>query len=139
MQFIDANIFIRHLTRDDPEKAQACFELFQKAQRNEIALTTSESVITEVVYVLSSRRLYNLSHQEVRALLYPLLSLKGLKLIHRTMYLRALDLYAAHPIDFEDALIVAQMGRQRITDIYSYDRSYDRDFDSVAGIMRLEP
>lgn len=135
MQFIDANIFIRHLTRDDPEKARACFELFQRAQRNEIALITSESVIAEVVYVLSSKRLYNLSHQEVRALLYPLLSLKGLKLIHRTMYLRALDLYAAHSIDFEDALIVAQMERQRITDIYSYDQ----DFGSVAGITRLEP
>jgi predicted nucleic acid-binding protein len=51
------------------------------------------------------------------------------------MYLRALDLYAAHSIDFEDALIVAQMERQRITDIYSYDQ----DFGSVAGITRLEP
>lgn len=57
MQFIDANVFIRHLTRDDPEKAQACFELFQKAGQREITLTTSESVIAEVVYVLSSKQL----------------------------------------------------------------------------------
>ena len=135
MQFVDANIFIRYLTRDDPEKAQACFELFQKAQRNEIALTTSESVIAEIVYVLSSKQLYNLSHQEVRALLYPLLSLRGLKLTHRKPYLRALDLYATYPIDFEDALTVAQMERQGITEIYSYDR----DFDRVSGITRLEP
>ena len=53
MQFVDANLFIRFLTRDDPEKAQACFELFQKAKKREILLTTSESVIAEVVYVLS--------------------------------------------------------------------------------------
>jgi predicted nucleic acid-binding protein len=68
-------------------------------------------------------------------LLYPLLSLPGLKLTHRKMYLRALDLYAAYPIDFEDALVVAQMERQKITELYSYDR----DFDRVAGITRLEP
>ena len=52
MQFIDANVFIRHLTRDDPEKAKACFELFQKAGQGEITLTTSEAVVAEVVFVL---------------------------------------------------------------------------------------
>jgi predicted nucleic acid-binding protein len=34
MQFVDTNIFIRHLPRDDPDKAQACFELFQRAGAN---------------------------------------------------------------------------------------------------------
>jgi len=32
-------------------------------------------------------------------------------------------------------LIVAQMERQKISEVYSYDR----DFDQVAGITRLEP
>jgi predicted nucleic acid-binding protein len=135
MQFIDANIFIRHLTRDDPEKAQACFDLFRRAERNEISLLTSEAVIAEVVYVLSSKQLYALSREEIRELLHPLLSLPGLKLTHRRVYLRALDLYATYPIDFEDALVVAQMERQKVTEVYSYDR----DFDQVAGITRLEP
>jgi predicted nucleic acid-binding protein len=135
MRFIDANVFIRYLTRDDPEKAQACLELFQKAQQKEITITTSESVIAEVVYVLSSKRLYNLPREEIRKLLYPFLLLPGLTLTNRKMYLRALDLYATCPIDFEDALIVAQMERQKITEVYSYDR----DFDQVAGITRLEP
>ena len=135
MQFIDANIFIRHLTNDVPEKAQACLELFQKAQRGEVALTTSEVVIAEVVYVLSSKQLYHLPREEIRKLLYPLLSLSGLKLAHRKVYLRALDLYATYPIDFEDAVVVAQMERQGVTDLYSYDR----DFERVPGITRLEP
>lgn len=134
-QFIDANVFIRHLTRDDPRKAQACLELFQRAREREVTLTTSESVIAEVVYVLSSRKLYNLPREEIRKLLYPLLSLPGLKLTNRKMYLHALDLYATHPLDFEDALTVAQMKRQKLSQIYSYDRH----FDQVAGIKRMEP
>ncbi len=135
MIFIDANIFIRHLTRDDPQKAQACFNLFRRAERNEINLTTAESVIAEVVYVLSSRQLYNIPRDEIRRLLRPLLSLPGLKLAHRGMYLRALDLYAAYPIDFADALLAAQMEQQHVTELYSYDK----DFAQVTGIKRLEP
>jgi predicted nucleic acid-binding protein len=127
--------FIRHLTRDDPEKAQACFDLFRRADRNEINLTTSETVIAEVVYLLSSKQLYDLPREQIRELLRPLVSLPGLKLTPRRMYLRALDLYAAYAIDFEDALLVAQMERQKVTEVYSYDR----DFDQVDGITRLEP
>ena len=135
MQFVDTNIFIRHLTRDDPDKAQACFALFQQAERNEVTLTTNEAVIAEVVYVLSSRTLYGLSRGAIRTLLYPLLSLQGLKLTNRRLYLHALDVYAATNLDFEDALIVAHMERLKISDLVSYDR----DFDHVPGIVRYEP
>jgi uncharacterized protein len=137
MQFVDANIFLRHLTGDDPKKAQACFELFQKAQRKEIVVTTSEAVIAEVVYVLESgKQIYNLTREEIRRRLYPLLSLPGLKLTHRKAYLRALDLYVNYPaLDFEDTLSITQMERQQLAELYSYDRGFDR----ITSIKRLEP
>ena len=135
MRFVDTNIFIRHLTRDDPEKAQACYQLFLSAQRNEVALTTCEAVIAEVVYVLSSKQLYNLPREQIRALLYPLLTLRGLKLSGREVYLRALDVYATSDLDFEDAIAVAHMERHQLSEIYSYDRH----FDQMSGLTRLEP
>lgn len=135
MHFVDTNIFIRYLTKDDPDKAQACFELFQQAQANQVALTTTEAVITEVVYVLSSQKTYGLARVDIRARLYPLLSVPGLRLPQRRTYLRALDLYATHPLDFEDAVIVAQMERQNIGDLYSYDRGFDR----LSNLTRHEP
>ena len=135
MQFVDANIFLRYLTKDDPIKAQACYELFKKAERSEVTLTTSEAVIAEIVYVLSSSRLYGLSREDVRVRLLPLLALPGLRLTDRTIYLRALEIYAAYHLDFEDALAIAHMEHQGITEIYSYDR----DFDSVVQVKRIEP
>jgi predicted nucleic acid-binding protein len=126
MQFIDTNIFIRYLTNDDPQKAEACFRLFERAKHNEVDLTTSEAVITEVVYILSSQYLYKLSRQDVRVRLYPLLYLPGLKLLHKHQFLRALDLYNSNNIDFEDAISVAIMERLAIIDIYSYDEDFDR-------------
>lgn len=134
-RFVDTNIFLRYLTRDDPRKAEACLRLLKQAEANEVTLTTSETIIAEVVFVLASPRLYNLPRQDVHARLTPLLTLEGLKLPQRSKFLRALDLYAAHRIDFEDALTIAETEQGQIEELYSYDT----DFDSVAGVTRLEP
>jgi predicted nucleic acid-binding protein len=135
MQFIDANVFLRFLTRDDPVKAERVKTLLERAQRGEVSLCTSESVITELVFVLSSPRLYKLRREEVRAVLSPIVGLKGLKLPSRKALLRALDLFAATSMNFVDALAVAQMEVGGISEIHSYDEH----FDSLQGITRLEP
>jgi predicted nucleic acid-binding protein len=135
MQFIDANVFLRFLTRDDPVKAERVKALLERAQRGEVTLCTSESVITELVFVLSSPKLYKLSREEIHSVLSPIVGLKGLKLPSRKALLRALDLFATTSMDFVDALAVAQMEVGRITEIYSYDEH----FDSLRGITRLEP
>jgi len=134
-RFLDTNIFLRYLTRDDPEKAERCFDLFQRVKAGTEAVTTSESVIAEVVFVLSSPKVYNVSRERVRSLLVPILTLKGLRLPNRGLYLRALDLYADHEIDFEDALSVAHLERRQLTAILSYDRGFDR----IEGVRREEP
>lgn len=135
MQFIDANVFLRFLTCDDPVKAERVKALLESAQRGDVTLFTSESVIAELVFVLSSPKLYKLSREEVRSVLLPIVALKGLNLPSRKVILQALDLYAATSIDFVDALAVAQMEARQITEVYSYDEH----FDSLRGITRLEP
>lgn len=57
---------LRYLVKDDQDKAEACFRLLEKAKASKVELFTSESVIAEVVFVLSFKRLYNLSHQDIR-------------------------------------------------------------------------
>ena len=137
MMFLDTNVFLRYLTGDDVIKAQACFELFQRVNQGEEELFTCEAIVSEVVYVLSSTRApYRLSHEEIRDRLVPILTLRGLRLPQKRVYLEALDLFASSSfLDFEDALAIAHMQRQGITEIVSYDR----DFDRVLGIRRSEP
>ena len=138
MTFLDTNIFLRYLTRDDERKAGACKALFKRLDQGAETATTSESVIAEVVYVLSGRpgAGYGLTPTDVSARLKPLLGVTGLKLTNKTSYERALDVYAAHPfLDFEDALSVAHMERQSLRDI----TSYDADFDKVPNMQRREP
>lgn len=136
MNFLDTNIILRYLTRDDETKAEACYELFDQVRQGNAQLFTCEAVITEVVYVLSSRRLsYQLSRAEIRSRLLSILSMQGLTIPNKPIYVRALDIYVAHPqLDIEDAIAVAYMERIGVTQIVSYDR----DFDRVEGIERIE-
>jgi predicted nucleic acid-binding protein len=135
MQFIDTNIFIRHFTKDDAVKARACLALFQEAQKGKVTITTSETIIAEVVFVLSSKKLYALDRATIQALLFPLLMIRGLKLQYKRTLIHALELYCQYNVDFEDALAVAHMERQGITTLFSYDRG----FDDMKMVKRREP
>jgi predicted nucleic acid-binding protein len=135
MQFVDSNVFLRFLTRDDPLKAERVKALLERAARGEVELFTSEAVIAELVFVLSSPVIYKLSRDAVRTVLLPIVSLRGLRLPNRSVFVRALDLYVSTRMDFVDALAVVQMERRKVTEIFSYDEHFDR----VPGIKRLQP
>lgn len=50
--------------------------------------------------------------------------------------MRFLDIYSSYPfLDFEDALAIAHMERQGIKELWSYDR----DFDRIPEVKRVEP
>lgn len=135
MQFVDTNIFIRFLTKDDPKKAAACYKLFEKATKGKIKLQTTESVIAETVYILCSKRLYHLSEERVAEVLTPIIRIRGLIIPYKTVILTAFSTYVKYKLDFEDALLLAHMYRIKTNEIYSYDYG----FDKVPQVTRLEP
>lgn len=136
MRFLDANIFLRHLTGDHIAMSRACEELFAEIEQGLQEATTCEAIIAEVVYVLRSKAVYGLRAEEVRDRLQPVLSLSGLRIPNREVYFHALDLIVAHPaLDFEDALCAAHMARLGLTEIYTFDRHFDR----IDEVERVTP
>jgi len=133
--FVDTNLFIRYITQDNPGQAQKAQQIFQQVKTGARIVTASESVISECVYVLSSKALYHLPRERIGTALTILLSLKGFKLPRKRVYLRALSLYASSTLDFVDALSVAQMEHAKISTLLSFDQGFDR----VQGITRREP
>lgn len=136
MRFLDTNVILRYLVRDDEEKAAACRELFQRLNDAREEITTCEAVIAETVYVLSSRGTYGLPRSTVRDLLRPVIGMRGLRLPGKSIHLYALDLFVTYPqLDYEDALIVAHMRDAGIVEVVTYDG----DFDRVPEVVRHEP
>lgn len=133
--FIDANIFVRLLAGDDEEKAARCLKLFKDCDGGDVELMTSEAIIAEIVYVLSSKTLYGQTRDQIADKLMPLLQLPGLRVTHKQTVLNAMSLYRTTNISFEDCLAIEHASREELDGIYSYDRKLGRATD----ILRIEP
>jgi predicted nucleic acid-binding protein len=139
-RFIDTNVFLRYVTTPETEeqrrKHDASEALLQRVSLGEESVITTESVIAEILFVLCSPRQYGVERGMAVDLVRPLLELSGLELPGKTMYLRALDIFRTHTqLDVEDAISVAFMERRGVNEIWSYDK----DFDRVPDVVRLEP
>lgn len=133
--FLDTNIFLRHLSNDDPAKAQSCLKLIQSIERGEVVAWTSSLVIAELVFVLSNKKTYGLSREAVGEVLLPLINLPGIKIARKRLYRRVFELYTGYPIDYIDAYHIALMEDRDALELYSYDT----DFDLVPEVNRREP
>ena len=132
---VDSNVFLRYLAADHPDHSPRAQAFFRRVAAGEVAATTSESVLAEVAYVLQSPRQHGLPRTRIRALLYPLLILRGMEIPDLPTYLEALDLYARFEVDFEDALSAAHVRQRRLDGVVSFDR----DFDALPNVVRTEP
>ncbi len=136
MNFIDSNVFLRYLTNDDAAAQDAAARVFTKLAKGEEEGFTTDVHIHEVAYVLASKRLYALSHEEIRNRLRPLLLMSGLKIVNKKVCLDALDIFAAREaLDYADALAVASMRNRSIQNIYSFDKHFNR----IEGVTRVDP
>ena len=110
--FIDANLFIRYLTNDDPQKADRVDRLLDQAAKGKVKLMTAEIVLAEVVWVLESY--YKLENVRIAEMLKAILSTPGLEILNGKIVEKALQYYLLQNIDFVDAYIVALMKKHKV-------------------------
>ncbi len=135
---LDTNVIIRYLTEsaDGSHLAARAYFFLQQLEAGAARARLTEGVLVGAVQVLSSRNLYNRPRDEIRRRLSAIVNLPGVEIEGRRRYLRALELYVAMPaLDFVDALLVAYAERDPDPAVVSFDR----DFDRVPGLRRIEP
>lgn len=132
--FIDTNLFIRYLTNDDPQKAEAVEKLLLNAKSGKTRLVTSHLVIAELVWVLASY--YNQPNSTISDLLRAILNTEGLTVENGEIIEKSLDIFEEENIDFVDAYIISFMRSRNITRLYSYDKKHLSKFKDIE---RLEP
>jgi len=133
MRFLDTNIFIRFLTDDVPEKADACEEIFKKAVEKQETFFTTDLVIAEIVWVLES--FYELPKAEIQDKVEKILNTPNLICPRKDLILSALMVYSEKNIDYIDAYNALILKEHGIEELYSYDKHYDR----IDWLTRLEP
>lgn len=132
--FLDANIFIRYLTNDDPVKADRVEKLFDQAADGKTRLVTTELALAEVVWVLESS--YGLNSSAIGPMIKAILATPGLEVVNGPLVEKAVEYYMSRNIDFIDGYIAAVMERCHIDEIFSYDKKH---LARIIGIKRREP
>ncbi len=132
-KFVDTNVFLRYLTKDDLSKYERCREMFKRALEGEIAITTSGMVIAELIWTLQSY--YKVPKAEVIEKVSVILGTENLSIPDKNVLADALVLYARKNIDFIDAYNAIFMKYQGLREIYSYDE----DFETIEDIERKKP
>lgn len=128
-RFIDTNLFLRYLTNDVPEQADAVEELLQKAAAGDVVLVTNSLVMAEIVWTLES--FYQLEREAIREKLLAILNTRGLEVVDGKLVSQAITGYVDLNVDFIDAYNVAWMLAQGITDIHTFDRKHLKRFDAI--------
>jgi predicted nucleic acid-binding protein len=136
LKLLDANVCLRYLLQDNMEQANASKVLFDRLAAGEETVFVSEAVVAEVVYVLTSRRLYGVPRAEAAGKVAALLGPQAIRLHAKAVCLRGLEVFAERSfVDFADALLVAYAESEPESLVYSFDHGFDR----VEGLTRVEP
>jgi len=122
MIFVDTNIFIRLLVRDDTEQHEKAKALFILAQDGKVELVTGHPVFFELAWVLSYT--YKVSNSEILDMLESVLSFGGLKVSDRNFISEAIYLARLMNGSFADSYIAASLQRLQAKEIATFDKKH---------------
>lgn len=127
VKVIDTNLILRYLL-DDPEAPK-----IEKLLKSNNKYLLSDVILAEIVWVLDSY--YEWDRSKVVESLVLLIRLPSIT-CSKFLLTETLTILKDRPkFDFADAYSVALMKSLKIKDIYSFDR----DFDRIPEVNRLEP
>ena len=132
MHVIDANIFLE--LQLDQKKADDCQVFLEAVQKGRIECFVTDLVLDSILIILEDR---GRAPSELQGFLASVASFRGLRLYFLTLLdrLEATKIMSASRLDFEDSTLVRAARRLRVEGIVSFDR----DFDRVKDLKRLEP
>ena len=133
LPFLDTNVLLRHLLSDHPEQSPRATAYLARIEQGQVKVRTTDTVVFETVFTLERR--FGQPKAAIRDNLLPLLEMPGIVLPGKRRLRPAFDLYVDLNLPFADAYHVALMQQLRLDHVVSFDK----DFDRVPGVRRVEP
>jgi predicted nucleic-acid-binding protein len=132
--FADTNLFLRYLTNDVPEQADAVEQLLHRAAAGEIMLITNSLVMAEIIWTLES--FYKLPKSNIEEKILAILNTPGLEIVEGDLVWQAVIWYSEQNVDFIDAYNAAWLLTHGMTTAYTFDRKH---FSRLSGVMVETP
>ena len=131
--FVDANVFLRYLTNDVPEQANAVQALLDRAASGEVRLVTSVLAVSEVVWTLGS--FYKRTKEQVRDAVLAICHTSGLVVEDANGLIQAAEWHAEKNVDFGDAYHAVWMQARGLTEARTFNLKHFRRFDTIQAAM----
>lgn len=131
--FVDTNIFLRTLIKEDEQSFSDCCRFLEAIKTNKLQGVISSLILAETVWTLAS--FYQFPKEKVAGAARSIINLRGLKIVDRFDHRWALNAYEEKKIKYIDALIasIKEIKEKKWTIV-----SYDRDLDNLK-VLRKEP
>ena len=133
LPFLDTNVFLRHLRQDHPDYSPRATAYLARIENGELKVRIADTVIFETVFTL--QRAYRQAKADIRDALWPLIDLPGIVLPGKRRYGKVFAYYVDDNISFADAFHAVLMEGHHLSEIVSFDREFDR----IRTIRRIEP
>lgn len=131
--FIDTNVLVRHFTQDNAILSPRATAYLLRIEQGDVTIRLADTVVFETVFLLE--RTYKQPKSLIRTALLDFLSLPGVVVPNRARLRGAFDYYVNLNISFADAYHAVLMAEDGLNEIVTFDRHFDR----VPGIRRIEP
>lgn len=133
-RFLDTDILVRHLVRDNPDQATRATALMEAVADHQIRIRLPDTVVFETIFTL--QRVYSIPKVEIADELSTIVKHPGVILDHKQAVLNALKFWrGTGGLSFADCHHLALAADLEFTEIYSFDKKMDR----YPGLRRAEP
>ncbi len=129
--YIDTNIFLRFLVRDDdsPGLNEKAKDIIAAIKNGTITVQTNLLIVAEVIYVLDS--FYEMEKEDIEFMVGRLLAMDHLEIDDKKYLLAALRMSTEKNIDFTDAYTAVVMQADDISQIYTFDKKHFSRIDDI--------
>lgn len=131
--FVDTNLFLRYLTNDVPEQADAVEQLLHQAATGGLILVTNTLVMAEMVWTLEA--FYQLPRGDIKEKVLTILNTPGLEVADGELILQAMICYAEKNVDFIDAYSAAWMRGLGLKIACTFDRKHFSRLEEITVMV----
>jgi len=132
--FVDTNILIRLIVKDDDLKRKACEKLLERAKQKEVILYILPIAILEVVWVLE--KYYKLEKKVIREVVEAILNTPEFKCEMEEVFKKAIETYEEKNIKFADAVMGYWGLEKGLSTVFTYD---EKDYKRIEGLEVRKP
>ncbi len=131
--WLDTNIILRFLLKDDERLFAKADALFARAERNELTLYLHPLILAELVWTLES--FYGFNKADITTVLSEFIEADGIDMPDKEVARNALQIYIDKNVDFIDAYLTQYALLKSPNTVYSMDKKHYSRLDGRIVIL----